>query len=129
MYIFTDIYRDFPDSQPSDSTQAIQLQTKLNIGTPLHEKSLDASLKNSRQYYNHFEHASGRKTSLLLEDHGPSNLNIRLSLRRFLLPTIIVFVALSGLLAWSCVSNMPAWGVDLTRRAFEKREVGILSQF
>jgi hypothetical protein len=116
------IYRDIPDSQ---SSATIQPQTDFNrqVGTPsptrsgefnqsilLQEKSLDASLKNGHQWQ--YEH--GQRTSLLSDSEDR-----RFKLRRFLLPAIVVFVtvALGGLLAWSRVSNMPAWGVDLTRRA------------
>jgi hypothetical protein len=118
------IYRDIPDSQ---SSATIQPQTDFNrqVGTPsptrsgefnqsilLQEKSLDASLKNG---HDHWQYEHGQRTSLLSDSEDP-----RFKLRRFLLPVILVVfvtVALGGLLAWSCVSNMPAWGVDLTRRA------------
>ena len=36
-----------------------------------------------------------------------------------MLPAIFIFVALGGLLAWSCAHGMPAWGVDLMGRALD----------
>jgi hypothetical protein len=106
MSFFTDtIYRD-----------TSQTQANLNLGTqsiPVHKESLDPSLdlKNSHYYC---EHGQTSESSV---HHSCRNLIIR-----FLLPGILfVFVALSGLLAWSCVHNMHAWKGDLMGRALGKR--------
>ena len=116
------------DNQPSDT---IHHQTDLNLpipnptrseevnqSIPLHEKSLDleASLKNSGQYY-HGEH------------HGQKTSTPAIRLRRFLLPAIFVIVALGGFLAWRCFkNNMLAWEVDLMARALESRDAPLQSQ-
>ena len=78
--------------------------------SPVHEKSLDASLENTSHHYHYYEHG---QTSL--SEHHTSCHNLKkIRLRRFLLPVILfIFVALGGFLAWSC---MPAWGLDLMRR-------------
>jgi hypothetical protein len=91
-------------------------QTNLKIGSeslefnksiPVQEKSLDASMALGDYHC----------------EHGCLNMNISTRLRRFFLPavTVFVFVALGGLIAWSCgtVNGTPAssWEVNLMGRA------------
>ena len=103
-------------SQPSVTNQP---QANLNLASlnfnqsiPVHEKKSldDASLENSHHHHHH--HCEHDQTS---EHHRCHNIR----LRRFLLPAILVLVALGGLLAWGCVNwhSLPAWGVDLMGRA------------
>jgi hypothetical protein len=87
--------------------------------SPVHEKSLDASLENTSHHYHYYEHG---QTSLSEHHHSCHNLK-KIQLRRFLLPVLLfVFVALGGFLAWSC---MPAWGLDLMRRGLDDSGDGI----
>lgn len=75
------------------------------------EKSFDDSLDDGGHHHHHqCEH--GQQTSFSEHDNCH---NFRL--RRFLLPAILVFVALGGILAWSCMRGMPGWGADLMARA------------
>jgi hypothetical protein len=115
-------------SHPSVIT-GIQTQANLNLRSPspesnqsssVHEKNLDASLKNCHHCACHRYHSEhGQTSELLLELHRCHNSNTRLR-RRFFLPAgvIFVFLVLGGLFAWTrgCVNCMLVWGVDLMRR-------------
>ena len=116
------IYRDIP----SQHSVTIQPQTNLNLepeplnlkqSNLVHEKTLDASLEKGH----HHCHCEYGQTSFS-EDHScRTNSNSQLTWRQFLLSTIFLFLALSGLLAWSCVNSMPAnRGIGLMgRRALD----------
>ena len=106
---------------------AIQPLANPNLGnlesnqSLVNEKSLETSLKLPSYYHRDCQCEHGQKKSLM-EPRNSQNLIIQL--KRFLVPTVFVFVALSGLLAWSChrasVNGMRAWEDDssLMGRAF-----------
>jgi hypothetical protein len=111
----------------SQLSVTIQPQTNPNLGTPesnqsthINEKSLETSFENSHHpSYRHCEHGQIPLIEVI---------ETRSSL--FLLPIIFVFVALSGLFAWSCVNGMPAWGPGsgLTGRAPSPDSKGFIGQ-
>jgi hypothetical protein len=121
------IYRRDIHSQLS-VTRAIQPEANLDLGSQdfkepipvtVHEKSLEASIENGHHHH-HCEYGHLERSESFSEHHSSHN-NSNIQLRRFLLPAIFVtvFVALGGLLAWSCVmvNAMPAWEFNLMGRA------------
>jgi ABC-type Zn2+ transport system substrate-binding protein/surface adhesin len=101
---------------------SVTIQSKANLNNkqliPVHgEKSLDSSLENAHGHHHHHDCEYGQTS--FSEHHSCHRHNSNIKLRLFLLSAIFVFVALGGLLAWSCVNAMPAWGFDLMRRALD----------
>ena len=107
-------------------TLAFQPLANPNLGTLesnqslVNEKSLETSLKLPSYYHRDCQCELEHGQTSLMEPRSSRNLIIQL--KRFLVPTVFVFVALSGLLAWSChrASGVRAWEDDssLIGRAF-----------
>ena len=104
------IYRDI-HSQPSVT---IQPQPNVNLepesidlkqSIPVHEKSLEADSLEKGHHHCHCEYG---QTSFS-EDHSSCHSsNSQLTRRQVFLSATSLFLALGGLLTWSCVNGMPA---------------------